>query len=181
MKGVLLNGLKPQIADLGWNRPNVNEKTYIETVELAEECEKVVEIKKIAKNKDLSSAVTVISKENEKNTEEINNLKGLIQKLMTTSISQPVAQLEEKTINALNEFAISRVDGKWPHQNREGRIVRFSSESTSRTRSQTPENRRRNNTPTPYRRDHEGSNWGDQKQYESRRCYVCDKKGHLAR
>ena len=41
-----------------------------------------------------------------KQTEEINNLKGLIQKLMTTSISQPVAQLEEKKISALNKFAI---------------------------------------------------------------------------
>ncbi|EFX74946.1 hypothetical protein DAPPUDRAFT_108408 [Daphnia pulex] len=54
-KDVLLNGLKTQIADLVWNRPDVNDTTYVETVELAEE--KVVEIKKIAKNKDLSSAL----------------------------------------------------------------------------------------------------------------------------
>ena len=65
-KDVLLNGLKPQIVDLVWNRPIVNEKTYLEIVELAEECKKVVKIKKIAKNKDLSSAVTLILKENEK-------------------------------------------------------------------------------------------------------------------
>jgi len=180
-KDVLLNGLKTQIADLVWNRPDINDATYVETVELAEECEKVVEIKKIAKNKDLSSAVTVMSEEAEKTKEEINNLKGLIQKLMTTPISQPAVQLEEKTINALNRLAISKTDGKWPSQNRERRTVRFASESPNRSRSQTPENRRRYNTPTPYRGDHEGSNWGDQKQYESRRCYVCDKKGHLAR
>ncbi|EFX77928.1 hypothetical protein DAPPUDRAFT_105537 [Daphnia pulex] len=180
-KDVLLNGLKTQIADLVWNRPEINDATYVETVELAEECEKVVEIKKIAKNKDLSSAVTVMSEEAEKTKEEINNLKGLIQKLMTTPIAQPAVQLEEKTINALNRLAISNTDGKWPSQNRERRTVRFASESPNRSRSQTPENRRRYNTPTPYRGDHEGSNWGDQKQYESRRCYVCDKKGHLAR
>ncbi len=180
-KDVLLNGLKTQIADLVWNRPDINDATYVETVELAEECEKVVEIKKIAKNKDLSSAVTVMSEEAEKTKEEINNLKGLIQKLMTTPISQPAIQLEEKTINALNRLAISKTDGKWPSQNRERRTVRFANESPNRSRSQTPENRRRYNTPTPYRGDHEGSNWGDQKQYESRRCYICDKKGRLAR
>ncbi|EFX76675.1 hypothetical protein DAPPUDRAFT_322157 [Daphnia pulex] len=74
-KDVLLNGLKTQIADLFWNRPDINDTTYIETVELAEECEKVVEIKKIAKNKDLSSAATVMSEEAKKTKEEINNLK----------------------------------------------------------------------------------------------------------
>lgn len=36
---------------------------------MAEECEKVVEIQKISERKDLSSVVTVILKENEKNTE----------------------------------------------------------------------------------------------------------------
>jgi hypothetical protein len=29
----LLNGLKLEIADLVWNRPHLNEKTYPETVE----------------------------------------------------------------------------------------------------------------------------------------------------
>jgi hypothetical protein len=118
-KDVLLTGLKTQIADLVWNRPDIHDATYVETVELAEECEKVVEIKKIAKNKDLSSAVTVMSEEAEKTKEEISNLKGLIQKLMTTPISQPAVQLEEKTINALNRLTISNTDGKWPSQNRD--------------------------------------------------------------
>jgi hypothetical protein len=45
---------------------------------MAEECEKIVEIKKISKNKDLTSAVTVILKENEKNAEKINNLEQII-------------------------------------------------------------------------------------------------------
>jgi hypothetical protein len=106
MKDVLLNGLKSQIADQVWNMPNVSEATYLVTVELAEKCKKNVKNKKIANNKVVSSAVTVISKENYKNAEEINNLKGLIQKLVTTSISEPVALLEEKTINGLNRLAI---------------------------------------------------------------------------
>jgi hypothetical protein len=53
---------------------------------MAEECEKIVEIRKIAKIKDLSSAVMVISKENERNTEEINNLKDIIKQLATTAV-----------------------------------------------------------------------------------------------
>ena len=63
-KDVLLNGLKTAIADLVWNRPNIHNATYAQTIDMAEECEKIVEIKKISKNKDLTSAVTVISKEN---------------------------------------------------------------------------------------------------------------------
>jgi hypothetical protein len=152
---------------------------------MAEECEKIVEIKKISKNKDLTSAVTVISKEKERNTEEINNLKEIIQKLMTTTIRQPTTPaLEEKTIAALNRFATARIDGKWPSDNRESRkIVRFRSESPSyRSRSQTPNYRVRNNSPYSIQENtNQNSNWGNQKLYESRRCYVCDKKGHLAR
>ncbi len=69
-KDVLLNGLKTAIADLVWNRPNIQNATYAQTIDMVEECEKIVEIKKISKNKDLTSAVTVISKENEKNAEK---------------------------------------------------------------------------------------------------------------
>ncbi len=53
---------------------------------MAEECEKIVEVRRIAKSKDLSSAVAVISKENEKNTEEINNLKDIIKQLASTAV-----------------------------------------------------------------------------------------------
>jgi hypothetical protein len=87
-KDVLLNGLKSAISDLVWNRPNIHNATYAETIDIAEECEKIVEIKKIAKSKDLSSAVTVISKENERNTEEINNLKDIIKQLAV--INRPI-------------------------------------------------------------------------------------------
>ncbi len=67
---VLLNGLKPAISDLVWNRANIHNATYAQAIEMAEECEKIVEVRKIAKSKDLSSAVTVISKENEKKHRE---------------------------------------------------------------------------------------------------------------
>ena len=89
MKDVLLSGLKPQIADLVWNRPNVNEATYPETVELAEECEKVVEMKKIIEKTDLSSAVREAAEVNKKTSEEINNLKLMLQKLEIMSNNQP--------------------------------------------------------------------------------------------
>ena len=85
-KDVLLNGLKPAISDIVWNRANIHNATYAQAIEMAEECEKIVEIRKIAKSKDLSSAVTVISKENERNTEEINNLKDIIKQLATTAV-----------------------------------------------------------------------------------------------
>ena len=69
---------------------------------MVEECEKIVEIKKIAKSKDLFSAVTVISKENERNTEEINNLKDIQhiykiynlkdKQLATTAVDRPIEE-----------------------------------------------------------------------------------------
>jgi hypothetical protein len=92
LKDVLLNGLKPQIADLVWNRPNWNDKTYPETVESAEECEKVVEMKKIAENKDLSSAIMLAAKESKEMSEEVNNLKLLLQKLESMSVNQQKAE-----------------------------------------------------------------------------------------
>ncbi len=65
---------------------------------MAEECEKIVEIKKVAKSKNLSSAVTVISKENEKNIEEINNLKDIIKQMMSTPVAQAQPILDQQTI-----------------------------------------------------------------------------------
>jgi hypothetical protein len=74
-KDVLLNGLKPAISDLVWNRANIQNATYAQAIEMAEECEKIVEVRKIAKSKDLASA---------ENTEEINNLKDIIKQMMST-------------------------------------------------------------------------------------------------
>jgi hypothetical protein len=48
-KDVLLNGLKPAISDLVCNRAKIHNATYAQAIEMAEECEKIVEIKKIAK------------------------------------------------------------------------------------------------------------------------------------
>ncbi|EFX61899.1 hypothetical protein DAPPUDRAFT_120791 [Daphnia pulex] len=92
LKDVLLNGLKPQIADLVWNRPNLNNKTYPETVESAEECEKVVEMKKIMENNDLSTAIMLAAKESKEMSEEVNNLKLLLQKLESMSVNQQKAE-----------------------------------------------------------------------------------------
>jgi hypothetical protein len=92
LKDVLFNGLKPQIADLVWNRPNLNDKTYPETVESAEECEKVVEMKKITENKDLSTAIMLAAKESQEMSEEVNNLKLLLQKLESMSVNQQKAE-----------------------------------------------------------------------------------------
>jgi hypothetical protein len=92
LKDVLLNGLKPQIADLVWNRPNLNDKTYPETVESAEECEKVVEMKKITENNDLSTAIMLAAKESKEMSEEVNNLKLLLQKLESMSVNQQKAE-----------------------------------------------------------------------------------------
>ena len=142
---------------------------------MAEQCEKIVEIRKISKNKDLTSAVTVISKGNEKNTEEIKNLKEIIEKLMTTTLN-PKPLLETKTISALGR---TRIQGDWPDRNEEiKRVVRFRSESPEiRSRSQTPDYRRQYR---PTSNQIQNSNWGNQSAYEIKRCYICDKKGHLA-
>jgi hypothetical protein len=51
----------------------------------------VTEIKKIAQSKDITSAVSVISQENEKNAAKIKELEGLIQKLSTKPVSPPTA------------------------------------------------------------------------------------------
>jgi hypothetical protein len=60
-KDVLLKGLKTAISELVWNRPNIhNANYYAQVIDMAEECGKITEIKKILKNKDLNFAVTVI-------------------------------------------------------------------------------------------------------------------------
>jgi hypothetical protein len=91
---------------------------------MAEECEKIVEVRKIAKSKDLSSAVTVISKENEKNTEEINNLKDIIKQMMSTSIAKSQPILDQQTISALNRVSIAKIDRKFRSGARENRKMR---------------------------------------------------------
>jgi hypothetical protein len=127
--------------------------------------------------KDLSSAVTVISKENEKNTEEINNLKYMIKQMMSTSIAQAQPILDQQTISALKRVSIAKIDGKFRSGARENRkIGRFRTNTPERSRSQTP-----NNRSYSYNNSNQGSNWGNQKLYESRRCYICERKGHLAR
>ncbi len=88
----MLNGLKTPISDLVWNRQNIHNATYAQAVEMVEECEKIVEIKKITRDKDLTSAVTKLSLESQKNFENIDNLEKVIKQLATTSVTQPMAE-----------------------------------------------------------------------------------------
>jgi hypothetical protein len=89
-KEILLAGLRREIATLVWNRVQAD-ATYANTVDTAIECEKVTEVKKIAQSKDITSAVSVISQENEKNAAKIKELEGLIHKLSTKPVSPPTA------------------------------------------------------------------------------------------
>jgi hypothetical protein len=91
-KEILLAGLRREIATLVWNRVEAD-STYANTVDTAIECEKVTEVKKIAKSKDITSAVSVISQENEKNAAKIKELEGLIHKLLTKPVSPPTASM----------------------------------------------------------------------------------------
>jgi hypothetical protein len=87
-KEKLFSGLRKEIATLVWNRVEAD-ATYANTVDTAIECEKVTEVKKIARSKDITSAVSVISHENEKNAAKIKELEGLILKLSTKPVSPP--------------------------------------------------------------------------------------------
>jgi hypothetical protein len=69
-KEILLAGLGKEIATIVWNRVETD-ATYANAVDTAIECEKVTEVKKIAQSKDITSAVSVISHENEKNAAKI--------------------------------------------------------------------------------------------------------------
>ena len=89
---VLLNGLKSAISDLVLNRPNIHNATYAETIDIAEECEKIVEIKKISKDKDLTSAVNMLSLESQKNFETITNLKKIVKQLATSAVDQRIGE-----------------------------------------------------------------------------------------
>ena len=98
---------------------------------------------------------------------------------MATCIHHPEnPSLETKTVAAFNRVAISGSGG-----NNSGfrKIVHFQSNSPQRSRSQTSDRRRVYNREALNQDPNQNSNWGNQKSYESQRCYICDKKGHLAR
>ncbi len=96
---------------------------------------------------------------------------------MSTSIAQSQPILDQQTLSALNRVSIAKINGKIQSGARENRkIIRFRTNTPERSRSQTP-----NNRSYSYNDNNQGSNLGNRNFYESRRCYICEKKGHLAR
>ena len=173
-KEILLNGLRRDIATLVWNRVEAD-ATYEATAQTAIECEKVMEVKKIAQSKDITSAVSVISRENEKNAEKIKELEGLIQKLSTKPVPPPTASTpvdlgDPAVIAAFNTY--NNAQTNFPKN------VRFP--SNNRSRSVSPFTYNRPNRP-------EG-NTGAQATIRNNSnqdnrvtCYNCGKKGHMSR
>ncbi|EFX65036.1 hypothetical protein DAPPUDRAFT_265319 [Daphnia pulex] len=157
-KEILLAGLRREIATLVWNRVEAD-KTYANTVDTAIECEKVTEIKKIAQSKDITSAVSVISQENEKNAAKIKELEGLIHKLSTKPVAPPTAstpvKLGDPAVIAAAAAAASRSVSPFtynrPNRPEEG------------ARAQTPIRNNNSNQDTRIT------------------CYNCVKKGHISR
>ena len=176
-KDILLKGLRQDIAASVWTRiaPNA---TFDDAVNTALECEKLIEVRKIAEQKDLSSVVTVISKENEKNAEDLKDLKDLVEKLIKTSISAPpVAGTapvgEPSVVAAFHQFDRS---SRTPDRGR----VRFADDYRSRSRSPFQSRRSSNFRPNSnrYEQPHPSfrRNWAD-----SVRCWNCNKQGHYSR
>jgi hypothetical protein len=174
-KEILLAGLRREIATLVWNRVEAD-ATYANTVDTAIECEKVTEVKKIAQSNDITSAVSVISQENEKNAAKIKELEGLIHKLSTKPVSPPTASTpvdlgDPAVIAAFNTY--NNAQTNYP------KTVRFP--ENNRSRSVSPFTYNRPNRPeegaraqTPVRNNNSGQ--------DSRiTCYNCGKKGHISR
>ncbi len=173
-KEILLAGLRKEIATLVWNRVGA-EATYADTVGTAMECEKVTEVKKIAQSKDISSAVSVLSHENEKNAAKIKELESLIQKLSTKPVPPPTASTpvdlgDPAVIAAFNTYNNAQTNFpksvRFPNDNRSRSVSPFTYNRPSRpeegARAQTPI-RNNNNQDTRIT------------------CYNCGKKGHMSR
>jgi hypothetical protein len=173
-KEILLSGLRREIATLVWNRVEAD-ATYANTAQTAIECEKVTEVKKIAQSKDITSAVSVISQENEKNATKIKELEGLINKLSTKPVSPPTASTpvdlgDPAVIAAFNTY--NNAQSNFP------KTVRFPDNQRSRSvspftynRSNRPEEGARAQTPTR----------NNNNQDTRITCYNCGKKGHISR
>jgi hypothetical protein len=173
-KEILLSGLRREIATLVWNRVEAD-ATYANTAQTAIECEKVTEVKKIAQSKDITSAVSVISQENEKNAAKIKELEGLINKLSTKPVSPPTASTpvdlgDPAVIAAFNTY--NNAQSNFP------KTVRFPDNQRSRSvspftynRSNRPEEGARAQTPTR----------NNNNQDTRITCYNCGKKGHISR
>ena len=173
-KEILLSGLRKEIATLVWNRVEAD-ATYANTVQTAIECEKVTEVKRIAQSKDITSAVSVISQENEKNAEKIKELENLIQKLSTKTVPPPTASTpvdlgDPAVIAAFNTY--NNAQTNFP------KAVRFP--NNSRSRSVSPFTYNRPNRPETNQGVQSPSR-NNNNQDTRITCYNCGKKGHISR
>jgi len=174
-KEILLAGLRKEIATLVWNRVEAD-ATYANTINTAIECEKVTEVKKIAQSKDINSAVSAISQENEKNAAKIKELEGLIHKLSTKPVSPPTASTpvdlgDPAVIAAFNTYNNAQTNYpktvRFPENNRSRSVSPFTYNRPTR-----PEEGARAQTPV-----RNNSNSQDSRIT----CYNCGKKGHISR
>jgi hypothetical protein len=170
-KEILLSGLRKEIATLVWNRVEAD-VTYANTVDTAIECEKVTEVKKIARSKDITSAVSVISHENEKNAEKIKELEGLILKLSTKPVSLPTAS----TPVDLGDPAVIAAYTYYNAQTNYPKTVRFP--ENNRSRSVIPFTYNRPNRPEEGARAQTPVRNNNSSQDTRITCYSCGKKGH---
>ena len=165
-KDVLLKGLKPEVSTLVWSRIHPDE-TYLNAADVAIACEKLSEVQKISANQDLTSVVTVISKENEKNAEEIKDLKDLVQELVKTTISpKPIAGIE-----SMNDPAVIAAFNKFYSSNQGRGRVRFSDTNRNRFTGRS----------SGYQTDNYYNSGNRSSRHWDKRCYNCNKSGHIAR
>ncbi|EFX62010.1 hypothetical protein DAPPUDRAFT_271228 [Daphnia pulex] len=174
-KEILLSGLRKEIATLVWNRVEAD-ATYANTVDTAIECEKVIEVKKIAQSKDITSAVSVISQENEKNAAKIKELEGLIHKLSMKPVSPPTASTpvdlgDPAVIAAFNTY--NNAQTNYP------KTVRFP--ENNRSRSVSPFTYNRPHRPEEGARAQTPIRNNNSSQDTRITCYNCGKKGHISR
>ena len=140
-KGVLLQGLRKEIATLVWNRVDP-EATYAQAVDSAIESEKLAEIKKIAQSKDINSAVSAITKDSEKNAAKIKELEDLVKQLSTaatatTQSTRPIDLGDPAVIAAFNTY--NNAQTNFPRNS-----VRFPDSTRSRSVSPFTYNNRSN-------------------------------------
>ncbi|EFX67573.1 hypothetical protein DAPPUDRAFT_261451 [Daphnia pulex] len=174
-KEILLAGLRREIATLVWNRVEAD-ATYANTVDTAIECEKVTEIKKMAQSKDITSAVSVISQENEKNAAKIKELEGLIHRLSTKPVAPPTASTP---VDLGDPAVIANFNTYNNAQTNFPKKVRFP--ENNRSRSVSPFTYNRPNRPEEGARAQTPIRNNNSNQDTRITCDNCGKKGHISR
>lgn len=162
-KEIFLKGLRKDIQTAVYSRINT-EEIYENVVAIAIDCEKLVELRRLSEKDDITSTVTKMTRENEKNSEDIKELTELVHTLIKTKISPTVAGIDTVDdtglIAAINQYHNSKTN--YPNI-KDKPQVRF---NTNRGRS----NSRYNSN------NYQGNNYR-----ETRRCYNCNRVGHIAR